>query len=158
MKQRFHWFKSASAATIVALSISVAYLASQMNIYSDYGPGPGFFPLALSLLLALLTLIWLLQPVSDGEVPEALARDGIARVLTIVVAVVVSIWWMPYLGFVVTSCLAIFAIMVMTGSRNIYFAAGLAVVSSLVFQLLFQKALGLSLPTSVIPFINSLGL
>lgn len=158
MKQQFHWVKSASAASILALSLTVAYLASSMNVYSDYGPGPGFFPLVLSLLISILTLIWLLMPVGEGEIPEALTRDAIARVATILLSVALATWLMPYLGFFVTSCLTIFAITVVTGRHSLYFAAALAAVSSLAFQLLFKQALGVTLPAGEMSFISSLGL
>jgi hypothetical protein len=158
MKLRFHLVKSVSAAAIIAFSLSVAYSASRMDIYSDYGPGAGLFPLVLSLLLAILTLIWLLTPVRESEVPGGLARDGVVRVLSILFAVALSIWWMPYLGFALTSFIAIFAIMIVTGKHGIAFTAGLAGASSLGFLLLFRQALGLSLPASQLPMISSLGL
>jgi len=158
MRLRFHWLKSISAAALVAFSIAVAYSASHMSIYSDFGPGAGLFPLVLSLLLAVLTLIWLFTPVRDSEIPEGLSRDGIARVATILLSVVFSIWLMPYLGFTLTSCLAIFVIMIVTGKHHIGFAAGLAAASSLGFLLLFQKGLNLALPVSQLPLLSSLGL
>lgn len=158
MKLRFHLFKSISAAAIIALSLSAAYTAARMDIYSDYGPGAGLFPLVLSLLLAILTLIWLLTPVRQSEVPEGLARDSVMRVLSIPLAVALSIWWMPFLGFALTSFIAIFAIMIVTGKHSIAFTAGLAGASSLGFLLLFRQALGVSLPASQLPIISSLGL
>jgi len=158
MRLQFHWFKTLSAAALVAFSTVFAVSALQMGVYSDFGPGAGLFPLSLSLILAVLTLLWLLKPLVDSEIPERLSRDGVLRVVTVIGSVLGSILLMPYLGFTLTSSLAIFVIMMVTGNHRAFTALGLAIGSSIGFQMLFQRGLNLALPVSQLPVLSSLGL
>ena len=150
--------KSVSAAFLVVVSASAAYLASRMAIYSAFGPGPGLFPLVLGCLLTVLTLIWLVQPDEAASAHQGLPMEGVIRVGTVIVSVALAAWLMPYLGFLITSSVLIFTVMRVTGKNNLLLAAGIAVIASIGFYALFRGLLNLSLPMSQLPIVSSIGL
>jgi hypothetical protein len=71
----------------LAFSAYLVFESRQMEYYADLGPGPGFFPFWLGVLLAVLSLVWLVQvsvaparPVDAGVFPD---RWGTLRVVAI---------------------------------------------------------------------------
>jgi putative tricarboxylic transport membrane protein len=152
-----NWFKGSFAAAISLLTIYTGYTAAQMSVYSALGPGPGFFPLVLSIILAVLTLLWTLAAVAEDEMPIALDRQSYRKIVAIVIAILLSIVVMRHLGFLITSCFVMSFITFETGSHRVLTAAAFGVASSLAFYLLFHSVLGLNLPTSDLALLQSLG-
>src|ERR1051326_6684516 len=112
---QMQWPKRSFAAAILMLTLYTAYTAGHMRVYSDIGPGPGLFPLVLSILLAILTVIWLLARTDKAEMPERIGWQGCRKTASIVIAIVLSILAMPYLGFTITCCMVMSFITYETG-------------------------------------------
>jgi putative tricarboxylic transport membrane protein len=73
---------------------------------SDFGPGPGFFSFWLGILLVVLSAVQIVmtwrrpaETLPAGFIPS---REGIKRMLSIIGALVVSLFLMDYLGFSLT--------------------------------------------------------
>lgn len=73
---------------------------------SDFGPGPGFFSFWLGILLMILSLVQIVmtwrrpaETLPAGFIPN---REGIKRMLSILGALVVSLYLMNTLGFSLT--------------------------------------------------------
>lgn len=77
------------------------------NYYgSDFGPGPGFFSFWLGILLIVLSVIQIVmiyrrpaEPLPDGFIPH---RDGVKRIMSIMAALIASLFLMNVLGFSLT--------------------------------------------------------
>ena len=91
-------------ASLVFLAFS-AYLmieSRNMEYYVDLGPGPGFFPFWLGALLAVLSVIWLVQAsrgadgsLEPGFIPD---RKGQFRVFAILIAMALFGWFVDWAG------------------------------------------------------------
>ncbi len=89
----------AFGALVICLSLDLSYSA-------DFGPGPGFFPFWLGVLLILLGLVEIVgttrrprEPLPPGFMPD---RAGIKRILFISGSLVAAIFLMKPLGFSLT--------------------------------------------------------
>jgi putative tricarboxylic transport membrane protein len=98
-------YQMASLA-FLAFSIYLVVKSRQMEYFAALGPGAGFFPLWLGGLLAVLSIIWLVQvsigprePMDVGFIPS---RQGAVRVLSVLVALALFAWVVESLGFQLT--------------------------------------------------------
>jgi hypothetical protein len=152
------WPKRLFAAAILLLTLYTGYTAGNMRIYSAIGPGPGLFPLALSIILAVLTVIWLLARINKDEIPPAVDWRSYRRSISIVVTVILSTAVMSYLGFFITSCLVMSFITYEIGTQKLVIAALFGISASAVFYLLFHWALGLNFPNSSFSLLQPIGI
>lgn len=129
---------------LIGLAAFIAVQAVQLEMPFSYEPvGPKAFPLGLSILLTLLSLVMILRPGDNGSWPhKALAL----RLLLVLVLLLVYAVLFKQLGFIVSSLL------VVTSLARLFDATwGKAlitgVVMSIVGYFLFTAALGISLPS-----------
>lgn len=129
---------------LIGLAAFIAVQALQLEIPFSYEPvGPKAFPLGLSILLTLLSLVMILRPGDNGSWPhKALAL----RLLLVLVLLLVYAVVFRQLGFIVSSLLVVTAL-----ARLFDATWGKAlitgVVMSIVGYFLFTAALGISLPS-----------
>lgn len=129
---------------LIGLAAFIAVQAVQLEMPFSYEPvGPKAFPLGLSILLTLLSLVMILRPGDNGSWPhKALAL----RLLLVLVLLLVYAVLFRQLGFIVSSLLVVTAL-----ARLFDATWGKAlitgVVMSIVGYFLFTAALGISLPS-----------
>ncbi|MEG3079362.1 tripartite tricarboxylate transporter TctB family protein [Halomonas sp. 5021] len=129
---------------LIGLAAFIAVQAIQLEMPFSYEPvGPKAFPLGLSILLTLLSLVMILRPGDNGSWPhKALAL----RLLLVLVLLLVYAVLFRQLGFIVSSLLVVTAL-----ARLFDATWGKAlitgVVMSIVGYFLFTAALGISLPS-----------
>jgi putative tricarboxylic transport membrane protein len=107
------------AAAVVTLISSFAYP------YNDrLGPGPGFFPVWLSLITGGLSLAlffqvtWSRTPPFEPASPLPEDRAGTVRILIILAALAASVALMDFLGFRITLFLFLFFLPLALGIRS----------------------------------------
>jgi putative tricarboxylic transport membrane protein len=138
-----------AAAGLAVFGIYVIYVGSQLSYVSDVGPGPGFFPLWIGIGLLLfgayqMVLSYASARRHSGHVAPLWSGSGRALGAWLGLAVAIALFrWIGFaLGFVL---LTIFLIVVLDrrpAVLGVVIGAGLA----LAFYLLFEIALGVSLP------------
>ena len=83
-----------SGAVLLLLAVFIAVEALKLRYYTSLGPGPGFFPFWLSLVLAGLAIGMLLQATlgqAEPMPPDFFAsRTGYLRMGAVVLAMVVA--------------------------------------------------------------------
>lgn len=92
---------------LVAFGAFIVYESLGHSYYgSDFGPGPGFFSFWLGILLMALSLVQIIliwrrpaEPLLAGFIPD---REGVKRILSILLALVASLALMNTLGFSLT--------------------------------------------------------
>jgi len=141
------------AAAIVTLVSSFGYP------YKDrLGPGPGFFPIWLSLITGGLSLALFAQvtwgrkaPFTQGSpLPEN--RAGTVRILIILGALMASVAFLDFLGFRITLFLFLIFLPLALGMRNWVIVLIFSLLGSLGVFHLFYYWLKVPLPMGVLGF------
>jgi putative tricarboxylic transport membrane protein len=151
-------------ASLVFLAFS-AYLilaSRQMEYYADLGPGAGFFPFWLGMLLAVLSIVWLVQvsigpksPLEKGFIPD---RRGQIRILAVLVAMALFGWVVDFLGFQLTMLLFLGILLITLGRQSVIVTVAVALAGSFGVYYAFTHWLDVQLPASSIEFLRNLGL
>lgn len=157
--QRIHQL---AAALCAALSVVVVVASWKLEYYSSIGPGPGFFPVWLGAVMAVLSVVWLVQVSRKG--PEGSARsflpprEALLRIGSIIAALAAMSLLMDMFGFQLSMFAFLgFLLFVLGGQR--WWVTGLtAVVGSAGIFYVFVHYLDLPLPTASIDLLNRMGL
>ena len=135
-----------SAAGLVLLGIYLAVRASDLPFGSLRVPGPGFFPLSLSVLLAALAGLLLVRS-RFGVRDASVARLGpeISSVVYAVIAMVVYTLTLERIGFPILTCLLMFFLLRVLGRVGWILSIVLAAAGTAFVFVLFRQ-LGAQLP------------
>jgi len=113
-------------------------------------PGPGIFPLCLSILLCISGLLWLIYGKGKGEEKVRIDWHGFIRKLAaplkIVVATAAFIFSLNRLGYLVTSTLYMFILLLWVSRYRVWIAMGLAIILGAGSWCFFAKILEVQLP------------
>ncbi|MCW4150347.1 tripartite tricarboxylate transporter TctB family protein [Vreelandella janggokensis] len=129
---------------LIGLAAFIAVQAVQLEIPFSYEPvGPKAFPLGLSILLTLLSLVMILRPGDNGSWPH---KTLALRLLLVLVLLLVYAVLFRQLGFIVSSMLVVTAL-----ARLFDATWGKALITGIIMSIvgyfLFTAALGISLPS-----------
>jgi hypothetical protein len=142
------------AGGLVALVGIIAIRAAWAHeFWSDFGPGPGFFPVVLGGgLIAMGAAVaaggWLSRTgaaASDGQYRKPLLVAGAMGVYLAV---------LDFLGFAVATALFLFALTHWVESRKAWLALVLAVSLTAGLHLLFDTLLKVALPAGILKWIS----
>jgi putative tricarboxylic transport membrane protein len=151
-----------TALCFIALSTFVVWEARNLEYYTKLGPGGGFFPLWLGVVMGGLSFAWLVQVSRQERSPQEVAvfpeRLGIMRILLTVVALVVMAGFMNLLGFQVTMFLFLVFLLRVLGGQSLWVTLISALLGSVGIYHLFVRYLDVSLPPSAVKFLAHLGL
>ena len=143
---------------------SVLVMRESLNLeyYTNLGPGPGFFPLWLSGILALLSAIWFVQvsrqagePLDEDFIPRG---SAVVRILSILGALTLFGLLMDTVGFQILAFVFLLFLLLALGRQNPALTLVIALAGSFGLYYLFTGYLDVSLPTSSVPFLANLGL
>jgi len=128
----------AASGVFLALFGGTIYMASKLALLDALGPGPGFFPLILGIIGAVLAAALIaqvmLQPAGagddfggDGLIPD---RVAMGRIVSIIAALAAAILALDPLGYRVTALAFITLVLLALGVRNVVAIAAVALVGS----------------------------
>ena len=113
-------------------------------------PGPGVFPLFLSILLSISGILWFIYGKQRGEGEAKMDWRGIARklntplrIIGVTAAFVLTLDWV---GYLVTSSLYLFILFLWVSRYRIWVAMGLAIILGAGSWYFFEKILAVQLP------------
>lgn len=135
------------------LAAFLGYHAWRLSYYTPLGPGPGFFPLWISILLALLAAFVFLQ--ATFRQPAALPGDffapasGYRRIAAILIALFAVANLMPTLGFRLTMLAFYLALLSLLGRRHPLETLILALIGSFGTFYVFVELLSQPLPIGI---------
>jgi putative tricarboxylic transport membrane protein len=130
--------KSWQITCIAFIGLAVFWLivSFQYSYHDRLGPGPGFFPFWLSLIIGGLSLSLLVQ-ISRGKGVAELSgtilppdRDARVRIIIIIVSLVVGLATLEPLGFRITLLLFLFSLPLGLGARNLWVTLLFAIIGS----------------------------
>jgi putative tricarboxylic transport membrane protein len=146
------------------LALSAFYLweSWKMEYYTPLGPGTGFFPFWLGLVLGGLGIVWLVQVSRRaGKKEENVSlpdRGGIARILSIIVSLAAVSALLDPLGFQLTMFLFMVFMLMILGRQTIWLTLIIALVCSVGVYHVFGRYLDVQLPASSWTLIAGIGL
>lgn len=150
---------------LLALALSAYVMVESrtgLNYYTEYGPGPGFLPFWCGVLLAGISLAWLLRisfrPIEAAPAGFIPSREGAARVLSAIVALLLFALFMGVLGFQLAMLLFLWFLLLRLGRQKHMTALALAVAGSWAFTDLFRNRLDVPLPLSAFELLRAFGL
>ena len=150
-------------ASLLFLALGLYTVAESrgMEYSSPLGPGPGYFPFWLGVLMVLLSVVWLCQ-VSLGPV-ELMPTDflpdrgGVARLLAILLALVLFTWLVDRVGYCLTMFAFSFGLLMGLGRHNLIVSLAISLAGSFVLYYIFRYWLDVQLPPSSVAFLANLG-
>lgn len=137
-------------------SVFVARESLHLKLYTALGPGPGFFPLGLSLVFAILACLQFYH--ATWGTPEPMPSDffaskiGYLRALAVIVAMAGVVALMGQLGFRFTIFCFLLFLMVVFGRVNWFATIAVAVIGSWGTFYVFDQILDVPLPVGMFGF------
>jgi hypothetical protein len=132
---------------------------------SFVGPGSGFFPFWVSMILVALTLYWLIQVAArpGEEMPKNFIPDRHERTLVLLVFANMILFTaiMDYIGFPVAMFVFLLVMVAILGERSLRYMIYYAVFSGGVtafFVFVFGQWLEVAFPASEVGFLKAIGL
>jgi len=156
------------AALVVAIGAAAVVGSRSLGYWDDLGPGPGFFPLWLGVLLVVLGVIWIGQELrarlrpEDPSEPVADEEETPDYSLPTVLAILVSLCGLAacleLVGYQVSMLVFLLFHLLVVGRRGLLQSLVIAVLGSFGVFYAFTRLLTVPLPVSSIPFLRDLGL
>ncbi len=157
--QRIH---QGAALCFTAFSAFVVWESWNLEYYTPLGPGAGFFPLWLGVVMGGLSLIWFVQisgrkgrPKDGAFLPE---RRGMVRLLSVLGAMVAATLLMDFLGYQLAMFLLLFFLLLIPGRQTIWLTMVVALLGSVGIYYLFGSYLDVQLPKASLALLAGLGL
>lgn len=151
-----------TALCFCAFSITIIIIARTYTYLSPNGPGPGFFPLWLGSILLVLSLIWVAQLVlersADSEDDSLAPKGAIMPIIATVGGSLLYAFLLPILGYPISMLMYLMLLFAVISKARIWVCAVSAVGASLGSYALLVFGMGIQLPQSPFPFLQSLGL
>jgi len=142
-----------SGLALAALAIYIMVQALQWDYLTPDGPGPGFFPLWYGIAMLALSAVLVVSELRLRSARGAAVNwKPLGRALSTWLALAASVALLKPLGFVVSFALLTYFIVAVMYRRPLKTAALVAAASAAGFFLVFQLALGVSLPVGVLGF------
>jgi putative tricarboxylic transport membrane protein len=167
---------SAVTVPVLLIALSVWTLASSVGLgyWTPIGPGPGFFPMWLAIVLGAMSAIWLVQrvraisrppqPVEEATTPEDRAMEllneeplELRKVLAVLGSLVAVTALLEVLGFQLSMLLFLLFQLKVLARRRWPLTIALAVLGSFGVFTVFTQLLSVNLPTASIPLLRSIG-
>ncbi len=151
-----------SAVFFVVTGLFVILEVRELDYYTDIGPGPGFLPFWLGVGMAVLSAVRFGEvslradaPMKPGFLPD---RSALVRILSILVALVLSIWLVDALGFSLTMFGFLLFLLMVLGRQNLLLTLFISVAGSFGTYYVFRHWLHVFLPGAPLGFLRTLGL
>lgn len=131
---------------ILLLSILLFINSFSYTYDSAFGPGPGFFPVWLSGILFILSLVYIYESIKKKEDSEEKLPTGTAlkNVLFILTCLILFVILVKYLGFIITGSLFLYSLLY--GQYRWFISLGISIGVSVFVFWIFSSLLGVSLP------------
>jgi len=133
----------AASSVFLALFVGAVYMASKLALLDALGPGPGFFPLILGVLGAVLAALLIERTIrapaaASGEVAaETVDEEGLIpdrpamfRIISILVLLTATFLALDPVGYRLTALAFITLALLALGVRNVVAIAIVAIVGS----------------------------
>ena len=137
------------AVAMLVFGLFWIWIASGLGLTRDRGPGPGFFPLALGIIVATLAAINILRPEVDRiELPQ------LRRILLILGALVAYAILLEPLGYVLATALLLAFLFAALAERRHWWQPVSALAVSFATYYVFRLILSVPLPPDPLDLVR----
>lgn len=152
--------RSVLAGQLVLAGIGAYVLAESagLGLWSELGPGPGFFPCVLGAALVLLPLAWFLQERAGVQAAPAPEASDPSQVRAVVLSLLVLAAALPFIGFQVGVFLFLMYHLRLRAKTSWPKSLVISLCGSVGVYYLFTLGLNVSLPTAGIVPLSLIGL
>ncbi len=138
------------SVTVVVLGITTIVCASQLPYHSGYGPGPGFLPMWIGVVLVVCSSIVTAQELRMPNIRETFFQPRTRMAVKLLAVIAATFLLVPFLGFSVGFGLFILATMRLMG-KHAWATSGItAIVTAISIHYLFGHWLDIPLPTGLV--------
>lgn len=163
----------ATPVALAVLSGAVIFTSFGLGYWTTLGPGPGFFPFWIGILLGTSSLVWLMQAlrgnpnvIVPAEEPIVLDTETVSTaptaktrpIWTVLLSLVVLASLLELIGFQLSMFAFLLFQLRFQGGRKWPLSLIIALAGSFGVFYLFTEVLQVTLPTSSINFLEDLGL
>jgi putative tricarboxylic transport membrane protein len=135
---------------VLALGMAVIFFSRQLPYHSDYGPGPGFLPMWIGVVLVICSMIVTVQEFRAANKGETFFQPRTRMAVKVLVVIAIAFLLFPLLGFSVGFGLFICATMRLMGGHRWVTCGVAAVVTAVGIHFLFGHWLDIPLPTGLV--------
>jgi len=135
---------------VLALGMAVILFSRQLPYHSDYGPGPGFLPMWIGVVLVICSLIVTVQELRAENKGESFFQPRTRMAVKVLVVIAIAFLLFPLLGFSVGFGLFICATMRLMGGHRWVTCGVAAIVTAVGIHYLFGHWLDIPLPTGLV--------
>jgi putative tricarboxylic transport membrane protein len=135
---------------VLLLGITIVFFSSQLPYYSEYGPGPGFLPLWLGIVLIGSAVFVLVNILRKQVKADTFLKPRTKKSAMMFILIFISFLLLPLLGFAVG--LAFFSGLTMrVMGKHSWMACGLTAVGIAIgIHFVFGQWLNIPLPAGVV--------
>ena len=137
-------------AVVLVLGLAVILFSSQMQYYSEFGPGPGFLPLWIGIGITACAVVLILNLLRKHEEVGAFLKAKTREGIKLLILVIVTFLFLPFLGFSIGFGLFAGTTMRLMG-RHGWVSCGLTAVGIAIgIRYVFGYWLSIPLPAGVV--------
>jgi putative tricarboxylic transport membrane protein len=151
----------AASLIIIAFCSWVGFTSVKMTYYTSIGPGPGFFPFWLALIMGVLSAVWFLQlwlrPLPGSAADFLPGKAGSIRVAALVISALLFGLALEKVGFSLSMFAFLLFLLIALGRQSLTVTLSVSLIGSFGVYYLFSHYLKVPLPASSVGFISGLG-
>ena len=136
---------------ILVFSTVIFIQAINLDYFNNYGPGPGLFPIWLSGILLVLSIIyiWISFKKNIYYFSDIFPKGkGFGNILSVIAALVIFMVLVNYTGFIIASTVLLFILF--SREYKWQWALGISIFTSIILFLLFKVLFAIPLPVNVL--------
>jgi hypothetical protein len=135
---------------VLILGLAVIYFSSQLEYYSEFGPGPGFLPLWVGVVLIGCAIFVIINVLKKHDKIGTFFKPRTKLGLHVLVIIFIAFLLLPFLGFSIGLALFVSITMRIMG-RHRWVSCGLtAVATAICIHFIFISWLTIPLPQGLI--------
>lgn len=142
-----------TAIVLLLFSVFVIQQSSQMTMYTEFAPGHGFLPFWLGVLMAVLSLLLLVdawrRPAAQDKDASFPDWQAFIKVVLVLIGLGVYAFLIEIVGYILDTLLLAFLLLGVVEREKWQTALGVAVLITVALYLIFQVILGVSLPKGI---------
>jgi hypothetical protein len=137
-------------AAVLFLGLAVVFFSSQMEYYSEFGPGPGFLPLWVGVVFIGCAIFVIINILRKRDKIGTFFKPRTKLGLHVLVIIFITFLLLPYLGFSIGLGLFVGITMRIMGKHRWLSCSLTAVMTAICIHLIFISWLTIPLPQGLI--------